>query len=163
MQEVPMNFRCIAMPNETVDRFRHSGVDDFHNPIARLTADADKGYFCRHCLAQPGKGHEVLLGSWNVEPPKGYYWQPSPIFLCAEACTRFEQEDAIPAAVQAIQLVNARPYNSEDRLLYDLNDTVTGDRLAPLVQRCLEDPRTRYVNIHTGRPGCFLCRVERSR
>jgi hypothetical protein len=46
-------------------------------------------------------------------------------------------------------------------MLYDLNDTVTGDRLAPLLQRCLEDERTAYLNVHTGRPGCFLCRVER--
>ena len=69
-------------------------------------------------------------------------------------------ENAIPPAVRVIQLVNARPYDAEDRLLYDMNDTVTGDRLEPLVQRCLQDPRTHYVNIHIGRPGCFLCRVE---
>ena len=25
--------------------------------------------------------------------------------------------------------MNARPYDADDRLLYDLNDTVTGDRL----------------------------------
>jgi hypothetical protein len=84
-----MSFRYVAMPTETADRFRQSGVDDFRNPVRRLTADADEGYFCRHCLAQPGKGHDVLLASWNVEPPKGHFWQPSPIFLCAEPCERF--------------------------------------------------------------------------
>jgi hypothetical protein len=96
-----------------------------------------------------------------VQPPSGHYWQPSPIFLCADACERFDEEDVIPPAVRAIQLVNARPYDAEDRLLYDLNDTTTGDRLGQLVARCLDDPRTRYVNIHTGRPGCFLCHIER--
>lgn len=156
-----MKFRCIAMPSETADRFRRSDEDDFHNALRHVTAAADEGYFCRHCLAQPGKGYPVLLGSWNIQPPRGHYWQPSPIFLCAKSCERFEQDDMVPPAVRAIQLVNARPYDADDRLLYDLNDTVTGDRLRPLVQRCLEDPRTRYVNIHTGRPGCFLCRVER--
>jgi hypothetical protein len=156
-----MRFHCVAMPTETADRFRHSGIDDFHNPLRQLTAQADEGYFCRHCLAQPGKGHEVLLGSYDVEQPKGHYWQPSPVFLCAEGCARFARDGMIPPAVRAIQLVNARPYDAEGRLLYDLNDTVTGDRLAPLVDRCLADSRTRYVNIHTGRPGCFLCRVER--
>jgi hypothetical protein len=156
-----MKFRYVAMPTETADRFRQSGVDDFRNPLRQLTAHADEGYFCRHCLAQPGRGNQVLLGSYNVKPPNGHYWQPSPIFFCAEGCQRFERDDTIPPAVRAIQLVNARPYDGEDRLLYDLNDTVTGDRLASLVQRCLEDSRTRYVNIHTGRPGCFLCHVER--
>src|SRR5262249_6218708 len=54
-----------------------------------------------------------------------------------------------------------RGEHGDDFMLYDLNDTVTGDRLAPPVKHCLGDPRTRYVNIHTGRPGCFLCRAER--
>ena len=35
---------------------------------------------------------------------------------------------------------------------------IFGAYLAPLLERCLADPRTRYANIHTGRPGCFLCR-----
>jgi hypothetical protein len=155
-----MDFRCVAMPTATADRFRQSGVDDFENRLTRMTTDSDHGYFCRHCLAQPGKGHDVLLGSLNVQPPKGYYWAASPIFICAEPCERFEQGNVIPPAVRAVQLVSARPYNGDNRMLYDLNDTVTGDRLEPLVQRCLADSRTAYINIHTGRPGCFLCRVE---
>ena len=31
---------------------------------------------------------------------------------------------------------------------------------APLT-RALDDPRTRFVNIHTARPGCLLAAVER--
>jgi hypothetical protein len=58
-----MKFCCNAMPTETAERIRQSGNDDFRNPLRRLTADADEGYFCRHCLAQPGKGNDVLLGS----------------------------------------------------------------------------------------------------
>jgi hypothetical protein len=157
-----MKFRCMAMTTEAVNRLRDSGIDDFDNPVRRMTAVADTGFFCRHCLAQPGKGRDILLGSYNVARPKGHYWSPSPIFLCAAACERFERDDEIPPAVRAIQLVNVRPYDADERLLYDLNDTTTGDHLQPLLERCLADPRTEYVNIHTGRPGCFLCRVERS-
>ena len=156
-----MNFRCFAIDTATAERFRASRVDDFANPVRAITADADTGYFCRHSLAQPGKGRPVLLGSYNVARPKGHYWSPSPIFICANACPRFDSDARIPPAVRAISLVSARPYDAEERLLYDLNDTTTGDRLAPLLDRCLADERTHYVNIHTGRPGCFLCRVQR--
>jgi hypothetical protein len=156
-----MQFRCIAMPTPKAAQFRTARVDDFGNPIRLLTADADTGYFCRHCLGQAGKGRQVLLGSYNVERPSGHYWQPSPIFLHAEGCEPFEGDNLIPPAIRAIQLVNVRPYDRDERMLYDLNDTVTGDRLAPLLQRWLEDERTAYLNVHTGRPGCFLCRVER--
>ena len=102
----------------------------------------------------------MLLGSYNIEQPKGHYWQPSPIFIHEDPCQRYEEEGAIPSAVRAIQLVNVRPYDRDNRLLYDLNDTVTGDRLEALLARCLADERTRFANIHTGRPGCFLCRIE---
>ena len=155
-----MRFRYMALASAKADQFRTSGGDDFGNPVRTLTADADIGYFCRHCLGQAGKGRSVLLGSYNVEQPKGHYWQPSPIFIHDESCPRFEG-DEIPAALRAIQLINVRPYDRDDRILYDLNDTTTGDRLEALLARCFADERTRFANIHTGRPGCFLCRVER--
>lgn len=156
-----MQFRCIAMPTGIAAQFRHAGADDFGNRVKVMTAASDTGYFCRHCLAQAGKGREVMLGSYNVEQPRAHYWQASPIFIHAESCSRFERDNEIPPAIRAIHLVNARPYDGNDMMLYDLNDTVTGDRLEPLLQRCLADERTAYVNVHTGRPGCFLCRVER--
>ncbi|HWE73200.1 MAG TPA: DUF1203 domain-containing protein [Stellaceae bacterium] len=156
-----MRLRYVAMPTETAERFRMSGTDDFNNPVRAVTADSDVGYFCRHCLAQPGKGQDVLLGSYDPGQPKGHYWQPSPIFVHDGACPRYE-ESALPPAVRAIQLVNVRPYDASDRMLYHLNDTVTGDRIEALLERCFADERTRFANVHTGRPGCFLCRVERA-
>jgi hypothetical protein len=157
-----MRLRYLAMPTETAERFRVSGNDDFSNPVRAMTAEADRGYFCRHCLAEPGKGGEVLLGSYDIGQPKGHYWQPSPVFIHDNSCTRYADEDALPPAVRAVQLVNVRPYDRDDRLLYDLNDTTTGDRIEALLARCFADERTRFANIHTGRPGCFLCRVERA-
>ncbi|HLY55180.1 MAG TPA: DUF1203 domain-containing protein [Stellaceae bacterium] len=157
-----MDIRYLAMPTATAERFRQAGTDDFGNRLRGITAESDRGYICRHCLGQPGKGREALLGSYNTGEPKGHYWQPSPVFICAAPCLRFERENEVPAEIAAIQLVNARPYDADHRLLYDLNDTTTGDRLGALVRRCLEDQRTAFVNVHTGRPGCFLCRVERT-
>ena len=157
-----MHLRYLAMPTATAERFRVSGTDDFSNPVRALTADTDAGYFCRHCLAQVGKGGSVLLGSYSIEQPKGHYWQPSPIFIHDSSCLRYEGDGEIPLAVRAVSLVNVRPYDRDDRLLYDLNDTTTGDRIEALLARCFADERTRFVNIHTGRPGCFLCRVEQA-
>jgi hypothetical protein len=34
-------------------------------------------------------------------------------------------------------------------------------RFLAVIAGALADRRTDYVNIHTARPGCFLCRVER--
>ena len=99
-----MRFRILAMPTATAEKFRTSGSDDFGNPVRAMTADADNGYFCRHCLAQPGKGHAVLLGSYDVGRPKGHYWQPSPIFVHDSSCPLYEGDGAI-SSIRARGLV----------------------------------------------------------
>ena len=132
-----MNFRCIAMDTAGADRFRRSGTDDAGNGVVRWMSDKDTGFFCRHCLSQPGKGREMLLGH------------------------RFVRENEIPEAIRELSLVGIRSYNTDDRMLYDLTDLASGKDTKARIQKCLADPRTSYVNIHSSGPGCFLCRVER--
>jgi hypothetical protein len=161
-KEVAMKFRCIAMDTEVAARFRRSGTDDSGNRIVHWMSDKDTGFFCRHCLSQPGKGREMLLANYHVDPPKGVYWSPSPIFLHADAdaCPRFVRENEMPKAIREISLVGIRSYNTDDRMLYDLTDLSGGKEAQARVEKCLADPRTSYVNIHSSGPGCFLCRVE---
>ena len=46
--------------------------------------------------------------------------------------------------------------------LYELGDVGEGvDAVTGLLHRALGDDRTDFVNVHTARPGCLLCQVER--
>jgi hypothetical protein len=45
--------------------------------------------------------------------------------------------------------------------LYDLGHAAPGDEIDAALDRALGDARTAFVNIHTAKPGCLLCRVER--
>jgi hypothetical protein len=36
-----------------------------------------------------------------------------------------------------------------------------GDAVDMALARAMGDERTAFVNIHTAKPGCLLCRVER--
>jgi hypothetical protein len=90
----------------------------------------------------------------------GVYWTPSPIFLHAEPCERFEQTDIVPEIVRH-RLVSVRTYDADDMCIYELGDVCDGTDVEQLLDRALADRRTDYVKIHTARPGCFLCRVER--
>ena len=105
----------------------------------------------------------MLLANYNVDLPKGVYWSPSPIFVHADAdaCPRFVRQNEIPEAIREMSLVGIRSYNKDDRMLYDLTDVTSGKDTQARVEKCLTDIRTSYVNIHSGGPGCFLCRVER--
>jgi hypothetical protein len=54
-----------------------------------------------------------------------------------------------------------RAYDAEDMCLYELGHVSEGDAVDAALARAIDDARTAFVNIHTARPGCLLCRVER--
>ncbi len=151
-------FRCIPIPTETAQLWRATGQDDFANPLRR-SISTGTGAPCRHCLQNAASGEAVLLGSYRLSAPTGIYWTPSPIFVHAEACPRYQGESEIAPIIRT-SLVSVRAYDANQTVLYDLGQVAEGpDADAPLA-RALSDPRTSFVNIHTAKPGCLLCRVE---
>ena len=153
-----IGFRCIPMDTASAIRFRQTGRDDAGNSLHRKIANHPAP--CRHCLADSQIGAPVLLGSYHFGRPLGVYWTPSPIFLHAEPCERFEQADIVPEIVRH-RLVSVRAYDADDMCIYELGDVCDGTEVERLLDRALTDRRTDYVNIHAARPGCFLRRVER--
>jgi len=155
-----LRFHCLPIPTETAWRFRRSGRDDRGDALHRRLVDG-WGFPCRHCLRLGEPGEAMLLGSYDLPRPRGVYWTPSPIFLHERDCARFEAEDEIAPIVLANGLVSVRSYDAEDMCLYDLGEACEGKDVAAPLMRALSDPRTRFVNIHTARPGCLLAAVER--
>jgi hypothetical protein len=153
-------FRCTPIPTETARRWRATGLDDRGQALHRRTVDGP-GFPCRHCLRLGEPGEAMLLGSHALAHPQGVYWTPSPIFLHARDCAAFAARDEIAPIVLANGIVSVRAYDAEEMCLYDLGAISEGSAVAPLLERALADPRTRFVNIHTARPGCLLTAVER--
>ncbi|MBK1658074.1 DUF1203 domain-containing protein [Paracraurococcus ruber] len=153
-------FRCSPIAAETAARWRATGQDDQGRPLHRRPVDGP-GFPCRHCLRLGEAGEEMLLGSYNLPHPQGVYWTPSPIFLHAHDCGRFDAVDEIAPIVLANGIVSVRSYDAEEMCLYDLGAISEGKDVAPILDRALADPRTRWINIHTARPGCLLTAVEK--
>ena len=103
----------------------------------------------------------MLLGSYNLPRPRGIYWTPSPIFLHAKPCGRYDARDEVAPIVRRSSLVSVRAYDAAEQCLYDLGQVCTGESVDEPLARALADARTDFVNIHTARPGCLLSRVER--
>jgi len=154
-------FRCIAIETGTARRWRATGQDDRGQALHRRVVDGP-GFPCRHCLRLGAPGETMLLGSYTLPHPQGVYWTPSPIFLHERDCARFEAADEIAPIVTANPLVSVRSYDAEEMCLYDLGQVIAGADVAAPLARALGDPRAGFINIHTARPGCLLCRVERS-
>ena len=152
------HFRCIPIPTATADRWRATGLDDNGNSIVRMPSDGAAP--CRHCLREAGAGETMLLGSYYLPGPTGIYWTPSPIFLHAESCDAYTGTDEIAEIVRS-RMVSVRAYDAAQMCLYDLGHATDGAGIDPFLARAMADPRTSFVNIHTAKPGCMLCRVER--
>jgi hypothetical protein len=156
-------FRCIAMPTETATRFRATGRDDRGNAVIARRVEQDGAAPCRHCLHFGRIGEVMLLGSHDLPRPQGIYWTPSPVFIHAEACPRFEAVDTIaPTALGPTTIVSVRAYGADQMCLYDLGQVCAGPEVAAPLMRALGDRRTHFVNIHTARPGCWLAGAELS-
>lgn len=154
-------FRCVPMPTATAERFRRTGLDDRGNTLRRMTASADAGSPCRHCLRYVAPGAPVLLGSYDLPGPRGIYWTPSPVFLHAEPCPAFGEANTVAPIIARNPLVSVRAYDVADQCLYDLGQVCPGPEVDAPLARALDDSRTSFVNVHTARPGCLLARVER--
>ncbi|MDR6294544.1 MULTISPECIES: DUF1203 domain-containing protein [Inquilinus] len=152
------DFRCVPIPAEVGGRWSRTGVDDNGNQLRRLTVD---GAPCRHCLRDAAAGEESLLGSYRLPRPQGIYWTPSPIFVHAEPCRPFEAINEVAPIVRN-RLVSVRAYDRDDQCIYDLGHVADGNEIDEALLRALDDARTAFVNIHTAKPGCMLCRVERA-
>lgn len=153
-------FRCIPIPHETAMRFRDTGRDDSGETLHRRVVQT-KGSPCRHCLRLGEPGETVLLGRYNLPLPRGVYWTPSPIWVHANDCALFDATNTIPETVRG-SLVSVRAYDPDGMCLYDLGHVCEGTEVDEPLARALADDRTAYVNIHTAKPGCWLCRVERT-
>jgi hypothetical protein len=154
------DFRCRPIESETVERFRRTGRDDRDNPLRVRSPGPDSRCPCRNCLRYAENGERVLLGSYNLPRPQGVYWTPSPIFVHADPCEAYDSINQIPEIVRGA-LVSVRAYDAEDQCLYELGHVGDGTEVDEPLQRALTDRRTAFVNIHTAKPGCLLCWVER--
>jgi hypothetical protein len=165
------DFRCLPIPTELGPRWNRTGLDDNGNHLRRMVAEErppepdgsrvnGTGAPCRHCLRDAEPGEEMLLGSYQMPRPKGIYWTPSPIFVHAAPCEHFGRRNEIAPIVRN-RLVSVRVYDAADQCIYDLGHAGDGNEIDAPLAHALDDPRTAFVNIHTAKPGCLLCMVER--
>jgi hypothetical protein len=153
------DFRCVPIDTKVAEVFRSQPKDQFGNLIRRVPSD-EKGLPCRHCLASSASGEVVLLASYELPRPKGLYWTPSPIFVHDTACPRYDRVNHIPQIVRE-RIVSLRSYDVDHQCIYDLGIVVEGTEAEESLRRALADTRTRFVNIHTAKPGCLLCTVDK--
>ena len=124
------DFKCVPIETGIAEAIRSNANDPSGNLI-RNVPSSETGAPCRHCLESVVPGETVRLASYDLPRPKGLYWTPSPIFVHATACQRYERCNHIPEIVRN-SLVSLRSYDAEHQCIYDLGVVVDGGLAADL-------------------------------
>jgi hypothetical protein len=152
-------YRCIALSTADARRYRAVNVDDFGYRIER--SKGHDTYPCRHCLREASGEQGMLLLSHQAPEPRSVYGHPTAIFLCAQACARFDAPDTVPEIVRNRQ-VSLRAFNSDGMMLYTANELVEGAGHDAAIRRIFDRAEVAFINVHTTKAGCMLCHIARA-
>lgn len=149
-----------AIPTALARHYLRGGPDAYGNPPERGFSDG-AGNPCRHCLTFIPEGEEMLVLAHCPFPERQPYAETGPIFLCADACTRWRGRGRPPilSANGGAKLVKG--YSDRDRIVYGLGRIAALPAIEDAAAAVLADPRVAYVHLRSATNNCFTCRVER--
>lgn len=150
-------FCIVPLPTELAEKARRaaeSGAKD-HTVIK---VDSPTGYPCRHCLRWAQPGERVILFPYASIPPGHPYSEIGPIFVHAEPCERYSANREYPADFRSGRAFRAydKDYNMIDA------EVANGDDPEPVLEKLLENPKTKFVDARSVTRGCFTFRILRA-
>ncbi|MEO8603286.1 MAG: DUF1203 domain-containing protein [bacterium] len=155
-----MELSVRGISTDHVESIRRGGLDANGQPAIVRTAEGLANP-CRHCLQLIAEGDAKLVLAYRPFDAVQPYAETGPIFLHRDACEPY-QSDALPAWFVFLQPAIVRGYGSDDWILYDTGDVVSGTELDASCRAILGDPTVAYVHIRS-KFNCFQCRVDRRR
>jgi hypothetical protein len=151
--------RFCALPTFPVRAVQAGGPDANGQPAERALSDG-QGNPCRHCLTEIAVGQPMLVLAWRPFPAPQPYAELGPIFLHADACSRWQGEGVPPMFLAWDQLL-IRGYSHSDRIVYGTGQATATAALAAVAGRLLERPDIAYLHARSARNNCYQCRIER--
>ncbi len=96
----------------------------------RTANQAERGAFsdgdgvpCRHCFAHVPAGREYLILAHRPFPAPQPYAETGPIFLCADACARWDGPGVPPVLTTSPDYL-LKGYTADHRILYGTGSVV---------------------------------------
>jgi hypothetical protein len=150
-------FCILPLPTELAEKARRaaeSGAKDH----AVVKVDSPTGYPCRHCLRWAQPGERVILFPYASIPPGHPYSEIGPIFVHAEPCARYNANHEYPADFRSGRAFRAYDgdYNMIDA------EVANGADPEPVLEKLLENPKTKFVDARSVTRGCFTFRILRA-
>lgn len=150
------NFRIVALSTEIADAARRAAKAGARDQ-AVVSADSQDGYPCRHCLRWAKPGERLILFPFAAVAPGRPYSESGPIFVHAEACTRYATTEKFPADFREGRALRA--YDSQHDMI--AAEVVNKEGPEAVIERFLQNPETAFVHVRSASHGCYTMEVER--
>ena len=128
-----------------------------HGAVRRFATESP-GFPCRVSLEDAQLGDELLLLPYEHHPASSPYRSSGPIFVRRGATQRRLAPGEVPPYVTR-RLISVRAYDAAGMMVGAA--VCDGPRVPGEIERCLDDARVAYLQLHNAKQGCFSCQVDR--
>lgn len=152
------SIRVIAIPTETAEKVRATLKSPGYGHPAHVEVATGYGP-CRHCLRDFRIGDEKrILFTYDAFYGVEQRPMPGPVFIHAEACSRYEEEAGFPEDLRAHRLT-VIAYGAGRRVLDER--CVENGHVEEVVERLLAHENVHYLHVRDTDAGCYDCRIEK--
>lgn len=156
-----MNIQFTALPTEIAQSWRSGGTDSHGQKPERRISDGAAP--CRHCLKNAPRGEAVLLGAYKPFQTTGPFTETGPIFICENACERFEgAANELPPIIAQREQFIMRGYSANEQIDYRTGQIVRVTDLIEQVQKIFALSEVDFVHIRSAAYTCFTTRIDRA-
>jgi hypothetical protein len=154
-------FQFIALSSEQfVPLFSKSEAELQALGARRMIVDEKPGFPCRVSLADGEIGETVVLLPFVHHDVDSPYRGSGPIFVRSGVPTANPSVGEIPPMFHH-RLLSLRAYDEKAMMIGA--EVVDGKELENSINRLFANAKVSYLHVHNARPGCYNCRVVRSR
>ncbi len=157
-QERVMNY--VAMETSRAEAYRR-GDPDAYGQQPRVMISDGGGYPCRHCLDDIEAGRPVLLLAYRPFSSSHPYAETGPVFLCGEACDRYEGS-GLPPVIARRPAALVRAYDDKEQIVANTGGTLATVDIPGRLEELLGREGVASVHLRSAMNGCFTCRVIKS-
>jgi Protein of unknown function (DUF1203) len=153
-------FRVYPIPAATLAGVRRAGRDQGGNELIPIV-DADGGSPLRCCLRRSTPGEALYLIAYCPFSRPGPYAETGPVFVHANACPGYPDNDVYPAGYRDWPPMIFRPYrhNAElgcDAIAYEAIRMGDGVAAESLIASMFADPTINFIHTRNVNAGCFM-------
>ncbi|MES2959391.1 MAG: DUF1203 domain-containing protein [Pseudomonadota bacterium] len=124
----------------------------------RRIATESPGFPCRVSLEDAEVGDELLLLPYEHHTVPSPYRSAGPIFVRRDVTQQRMPAGHIPPYVTR-RLISVRAYDAQGMMVDAA--VCEGPAVKAEIDRCFDDSRVAYLQLHNAKCGCFSCQVNR--